>query len=204
MKKPSDPMMQESMRAVALELCREVDGCKLAYGQSDEISLVLTEDTISTEPWFNKEVQKVVSVTASIATAAFNRAFTLQEMKTGRHEDKVGRALFDSRVFVLPNDEEVVNYFIWRQQDATRNAIQALAQAHFSHREIHGYDMSELQEALFTYHKINFNDCETSYKRGFCSIREYYTVEDAQRSRCVIDEDIPIFTEDRAYITDKL
>ena len=112
------------------------------------------------------------------------------------------QAMFDSRVFALPK-EEVVNYFIWRQQDATRNSIQMVGQTNFSHKQLHKKSCDDIQEMLFQEKGINWDDIPTSQKRGVCVIKEQYKLNNEQntfRTRWVVDPDIPIFTQDRNYI----
>jgi tRNA(His) 5'-end guanylyltransferase len=87
----------------------------------------------------------------------------------------------------LPQDD-VCNYFIWRQIDATRNAIQMAGREHFSHKELHKVNCNGIQEKLFQEKGINFNDYPTVRKRGFCIVKG------------VVDLDIPIFTKDREYV----
>jgi tRNA(His) 5'-end guanylyltransferase len=124
-------------------------------------------------------------------------------------EDKIDTAIFDSRGFILPK-EEVCNYFIWRQQDATRNAIQMVGQANFSHKQLQGKNCNEIQEMLFQEKGINFNDLPVYQRRGSSIIKENYEIEAfdkkkqcnvlSQRSRWFIDREIPIFTQFRSYI----
>jgi len=116
MDKPYDIKFKSLMVQTAKYLLEEIAGAKLAYVQSDEISLLITDyDKINTDAWFDKGIQKIVSISASMATQFFNSSY--REMIS---EDKivVPYGLFDSRCFILPKDE-VTNYFIWRQQDAT-------------------------------------------------------------------------------------
>jgi tRNA(His) 5'-end guanylyltransferase len=142
------------MNSTALILTQNVQGCKCAYVQSDEISLLLTDfDTLTTEAWFNYNLQKMVSVSASIATKAFSGQWR-----------RDGVPLFDSRAFNLPK-EEVCNYFVWRQQDWTRNSILMLAQAHFSHKELHGKDSRDMHEMLHT-KGMNWTDLDDRWKNG--------------------------------------
>jgi len=200
--KPYDLIIRDCMEATAIELCKQVQGCKIAYIQSDEISLLLTDyDDIKTDAWFDKNLQKIVSVSASIATLAFNKKmFDIHQQGIGK--TKLFQALFDSRAFVLPK-EEVVNYFIWRQNDATRNAIQGLGQYHFSHKEMQNINTTLLQEKLFIQKQINFNDEPTWYKRGWCIIKETVTLPshpESIRNQWIPDYEIPIFTKDRDYI----
>lgn len=205
-------------------LCKEIAGCKLAYVQSDEISLLLTDyDTIGTQPWFENNLQKLVSVSASIATLAFNRAFasltrdlsdeyayhgvTMRNLWGERTEKNFDAyttaycrgATFDARAFILPK-EEVCNYFIWRQQDATRNSILVVAQSVLSHKEMQSKKCTELQDILFAQKGINWNHFPTIEKRGACIVKATVNKNGAERREWVVDPDIPIFTQDKKYI----
>ncbi len=182
MKKPFDSFFQTAMLKTAEALCEEIQGCRIAYVQSDEITLLIyavaTKEKRS-EAWFGLNLQKMCSVAAGIASVACSR-FLCRPY-----------AVFDARFWNVPL-HEVTNNFIWRQQDATRNSIQGLAQKHFSPNQLHGKSCDELQEMLFSEHGINWNDCQIIDKRGACVRRE-----DGEWS---IDREIPIFTQDRDYI----
>ena len=115
---------------------------------------------------------------------------------------KYNSAMFDSRVFNIPK-EEVCNYFVWRQQDATRNSIEAVGQANFSHKELNCKSCDKIQDMLFTEKNINWNDFPAYQKRGACINKETYELDNdthAIRSRWVVDKNIPVFTQDREYI----
>lgn len=214
-KRPFDDILMETMWETAKYLCENIQGCKVAYTQSDEISLLLTDyEKINTCAWFDNNIQKMVSISASMTTLAFNKIFRNKVHMLDhvvRHEDigyfykleeKFDLAMFDSRVFTLPK-EEVVNYFIWRQQDATRNSIQMVGQASFSHKELHKKSCNDIQEMLHQEKNINWDDISTCKKRGVCIIREQYGLNNEQstlRTRWVVSPDIPIFTQDRNYI----
>lgn len=76
LKKPYDEIFHNTMNATMKYLCENIQGCKLGYTQSDEITLLLTDyDTLTTDGWFDYAVQKMCSVSASMATMAFNRFF---------------------------------------------------------------------------------------------------------------------------------
>jgi tRNA(His) guanylyltransferase len=125
-KSPFSEKLSDAMIDTAKALCEEIAGARLAYIQSDEISLLLHDyNKFDTAAWFDYSVQKVVSVTASIATAHFNRLINVPHL-----------AYFDSRAFNIP-EEEVNNYFIWRQKDWERNSVAMLAQSLFSPKELH-------------------------------------------------------------------
>lgn len=208
--KPWDDKLVRAMNYAAQALMDQVQGAKLAYVQSDEISILATDyDKLLSAAWFDKNVQKMCSVAASVATAAFNAHMAC-------YDGGAKTAHFDARCFALPQ-AEVCNYFIWRQQDATRNSIMGLAQKYFSHKQLHGVNTGQAQEKLFQEHGINWNDCETWQKRGWCVIRKRVemTIEEAQslgtndpeaffRNVIESDWDIPIFTQDREYVESKL
>jgi len=96
-------------------------------------------------------------------------------------------AMFDCRAFNIPK-EEVCNYFIWRQQDATRNSINSLGQMYFTQKQLHGKGVSEVQDMLMKHYDINWNNLDVWKKRGVCS------------NSVGIDKEPPIFTQNREYI----
>lgn len=228
MKKPFDDIFVKTMQDTMKYLCENIQGCVLGYTQSDEISLVLVDYAeLTTDAWFGNNLQKMCSVSASMATLAFNKAFTRNISKQSKRfyteylEEKDASyietleiamnkgAMFDSRVFTIPK-EEVCNYMLWRQQDATRNSILSVGQANFSHKDLHGKSCNNIQDMLMTQKGINWNDYATTLKRGSCCIKvdDGLTAYDevgnicdyTQRSKWVIDNEIPIFSQDRNYI----
>ena len=206
--KPFDENLMESMKATMKCLCREIQGCVLGYTQSDEITLVLIDyKKLDSSAWFDSEVQKICSVVASMATLYFNRIFyekVVDNPSTWEREhfdlcasyDKAIKkgAMFDARCFNVPK-EDVCNNIYWRQLDATRNSIQMVGQANFSHRQLQNKSCAQIQEMLFTEKGVNWNDFSTDKKRGSCCIK----TDDGW----VIDNEIPIFKGDgRKYIED--
>jgi tRNA(His) 5'-end guanylyltransferase len=199
--KPFDEDFAMAMVDTGKGLLEEIQGSKLAYIQSDEISILATDyENIDTQTWFEKNLQKIVSISASIATICFNKCFIFLNLKAPEISDC---GLFDSRAFVLPK-EEVCNYFIWRQNDCTRNSIQGLGQANFSHKEMSGLNNEQVQEKLFKEKGINWNNIDIWKKRGICLYKEQVakTVDgyDVVRTEIIEDRGIPIFTQDRNYI----
>ena len=215
--KPFDEVLVKSMQETMKYLCENIQGCVLGYTQSDEITLILVDyKHLNSDAWFDYEVQKMCSIAASMATMAFNRifqekanewfskvndsiiddAFKLHSL----YFEKIDKgAMFDARVFNIPK-EEVANLIYWRQLDATRNSIQMVGQANFSHKELQNKSCNMIQDMLFQERDINWNDFPTHLKRGSCCIR----VEDG-RSFWFIDKNIPIFKgEDRDYIEKRI
>ena len=181
------------MMGIAYTMIGNMQNCMVAYTQSDEISFLLKDWTnIETSQWFDGNLQKLASVSASMATAYFNHAWP------GFFPDIITTpALFDARAFNLPR-EEVVNYFIWRQQDATRNSIQFIGRKHFSHKELHGKSNEQIQEMLWSEHDCNWNDYAVWKRRGACVYRQ--GGEDSRGASVMTDNEIPVFTQDRSYI----
>lgn len=214
------------MQETAKYLCENIQGCSLAYTQSDEISLLLIDyQRFETSAWFDYEIQKMCSISASMATMAFNKIFrdTVGELHIkGALEKEYScilykaaqkGAMFDSRVSNIPR-EEVTNYFYWRQLDASRNSIQMVGQANFSHKELQHKSCNDIQDMLMTQKGINWNYFPTYQKRGSCVVRNRIVLEsDSIKEKCmlrdpkrgennwIIDKDIPIFKgEGREYI----
>lgn len=213
--RPYDESFLNCMRQTACDVCKNIEGAKLAYTQSDEISILITDDDeLETQPWFGKNLQKIVSVAASMATYFFNKHVSLAcGYKEGQWQASTGltdaweqerMAVFDGRAFVLP-DEEVMNYFEWRQQDATRNSIQSTGQAYFSHKQLDRKTCNDIQDMLMNVYGINWNDMPTAFKRGVCAKKVPCEVptpegEFVKRLKWRIDTEIPIFHKDPEYI----
>lgn len=240
-KKPFDEILIKSMQDTMKYLCENIQGCVLGYTQSDEISLLLVDyKNLNSSAWFDYEVQKLCSISASMATLAFNKAFSKNvqnyyeanvdiiplytaEYKYSDEFDKdyffnvlakaeEKGAMFDARCFNIPK-EEVANYFYWRQKDASKNSIQMLGRAYFSHKELHNKNGNDIQDMLMLEKSVNWNDLPTTQKRGSCCIKTDWTTECAkttntgevitwnERPHWYIDYNIPIFKgEDRNYI----
>ena len=195
--KPFDAVLQNTMVNTAIGLCKGIQNCKLAYTQSDEISLLLVDyENITTEAWFKNNIQKMASVSASMATLLFNSIFSAEQEAfiselSSLYQKRLWRAMFDSRVFNIP-ENDVCNYFIWRQQDAIRNSIQMVAQANFSPKSLQRLSCDKLQEKLRQEKDINWStDFTTGQKRG-------YTIIKGENGWYA--DDSPILTQDRNYI----
>jgi tRNA(His) 5'-end guanylyltransferase len=156
------------------------------------------------------------SIAASMATMAFNKFFyenayqvrpddvRLPDPEEAEYKSVLYKAIekgamFDARCFNIPK-EEVTNLIYWRQLDATRNSIQMVGQANFSHKELQNKSCNMIQDMLHEERGINWNDFPTHQKRGTCVVRK---PNDNGYSEWVIDKEIPIFKgEGRKYIED--
>lgn len=150
---PFDSTLMNCMVVAADLTMQHMSGCKVAYVQSDEVSFLLTDyETHQTEAWFDYNVQKLASITASTFTAHFN----------GDHFTKV--ATFDARAFNVPR-EEVVNYFLWRAKDWHRNSITMYANQFFSPKQMHKKKLADLHDMLHMEGK-NWANLSSQIKNG--------------------------------------
>ncbi len=183
LERPYSRRLAEALDAAAIGLCQEMIGCRFAYGQSDEYSFLLTDFEKENSPlWFDGNVQKIVSVSASLFTAYFNKAFPSERI-----------AAFDSRVLVISRRDEVAKYFLWRQLDASANSLNMLASAHYAHAELEGKSNTEKHEMLFA-KGVNWAKQAADFKRGRVVRRS------ADGKGWEADLAIPVFNRDPAYL----
>lgn len=234
--KPFDEILIKSMQETMKYLCENIQGCVLGYTQSDEITLILIDyKKLDSSAWFDYEVQKICSIASSMATMAFNKFFTKNVYFTDKfdehgnivdkeyipihasHVKAVDRgAMFDARCFNIPK-EEVTNLIYWRQLDASRNSIQMVGQANFSHMELQNKSCNDIQDMLMTQKDINWNNLPTYQKRGSCCVRNKIVIEsdgvmetaqlrDTSKSEneWIVDREIPIFKDKGREYIDKL
>lgn len=223
--KPFDEVLIKSMQKTMKYLCENIQGCVLGYTQSDEITLILVDyKNLNSAAWFDYEVQKMCSIAASMATMAFNKFFAEEVDIYNSNPNNSGiqanwyiaaklkGAMFDARVFNIPK-EEVTNLIYWRQLDATRNSIQMVGQANFSHKALQNKSCNVIQDMLMTEKGINWNNYPTHQKRGSCCVKMYQIDEGCWqshaedklmpngRTRWDVDTEIPIFKDEfRSYV----
>lgn len=202
-KRPVDENLVYCMNETAAYLCRNIQGAQLAYVQSDEISILLNNyRSLDTQSWFGNNLQKMVSVSAGMASAVFTGL-------SGRIFGGINKiAIFDSRSFVVP-ESDVCNYFLWRQKDCERNSVQMLSRSLYSHKQCEDKNNSQLQEMCWQ-KGINWNNCPTSQKRGRCIVKTKVFKKSfnpktgqsiaAKRSEWAVDNEIPVFSQKREYI----
>lgn len=208
--RPFDEVFGNAMVRTMEYCAKNIGNCVFAYCQSDEITFILVDYAkLETDAWFDYRTDKLCSISASMATMAFNKYFfeeardwynkqlpsTLQCEQNIVKQWKVYKiaaekgAMFDARCFNIPK-EEACNLVYWRQLDATRNSIQMVGQANFSHTELQGKSCNIIQDMLLTQRSINWNNYPTRWKRGV-----------AWKKNIGIDYEMPILKdEDRKYV----
>lgn len=214
--RPFDEDMIRIMDNVALDLCQNLQNVHLAFVQSDEVSVLMTDfASPQTEAFFDGNIQKIVSVAASVATASFaksiaglliERAMSFKSLDKFTDGETIKYGLFDARVFTVPDPVEVQNYFVWRQQDATRNSLQMVAQSMYSHKELKGKKGDQLHEMLFQ-KGVNWNNYPVGCKRGKVVCKTItIDIESTDGitmtpAKWTINEP-PVFTQDPEYLRD--
>lgn len=177
LERPYCAPLARALDQAAVALSAAMDGFAFGFGQSDEYSFLLTDfRRDDSRMWFEGSVQKIASVSASVFTAAFAKAYDGP------------MATFDARVFAIPQRGEVEKYFIWRQLDASRNSLNMLASTHYSHDELVGKSERDKHELLFAKGQ-NWAKYPAEFKRG-------RGVLPGER----VDLEVPIFNKDRAYL----
>ena len=210
--RPFDEVFGNAMVRTMEYCAKNIGNCVFAYCQSDEITFILVDYAkLETDAWFDYRTDKLCSISASMATMAFNRFFEMEMnvFKAGHTIFDTNEwaypeasalygaymlsaskgAMFDARCFNIPK-EEACNLVYWRQLDATRNSIQMVGQANFSHKELQGKSCNMIQDMLHEQRGINWNDYPTRWKRGVAWTRHGG-----------IDYDMPILKgENREYV----
>lgn len=217
-KRPFDEILVKAMQDTTEYLCKNIQGCVFGYTQSDEITLILIDyQTFTSGAWFDYEVQKMCSIAASMATMEFNRRFSsmvkqynnkVDDMRVMKiltdedikmliaYENALDRgAMFDARCFNIPK-EEVTNLVYWRQVDASRNSVEMVGRAYFSHKQLHKKSCSNIQDMLHEQFGVNWNNFPTYLKRGSACIKD-------SDGSWKIDLDMPLLKgEGRKYLDD--
>ena len=201
--KPFDPYFIQAMQYTTQKLCEQIMGSKIGYTQSDEISLVLTDfDDIGTEAFFDGNIQKICSVSASIATAYFNQKYQELEFerfrRTGNasdHPDKNKVGCFDCRVYTVSDPWEVYNAILWRQNDCVRNSVSCTAQSLYSHKQLLNKNSVRLKEMIAEKGKP-WDDYPNTCKYGSFVIKK--------DSGWMVDENSPMINKNRKYFFDNI
>lgn len=160
MERPYDVLMSRTMIETTKALVRETNAV-IGYTQSDEITLILYSDAFDSEIWFDGKKQKMISCLASFCSVTFYRLIC----EANPEKKTAPLPTFDCRAYNAPSKTEAVNAVLWREKDATKNAISSAARSLYSHKDIEGKTGSEKQEMLFA-KGVNFNKYPAAFKRG--------------------------------------
>lgn len=152
--RPFDDRFVEAMNQVAVEVIKTIPSARMAFVQSDEISILIKKVMDREEAYFNHRVQKIVSLAAGRASAIMSRLYPEKNV-----------AVFDGRYFTLPDRDTAQKHFIWRQRDCTKNSIMSVGQAFFSHKQLQNKNTLEVREMLKEAGHA-WEDYATQYRHG--------------------------------------
>ena len=174
-RKPFDPKLVSAMRSASITAMK-VLGAKLAYTQSDEITLLFSKGEKQLEHIFSGRIQKICSISSSAATAGFNSSI-----------DDSRLAYFDARAWGVPASERS-NVILWRVQDARRNAVSSLYHSIYGHKAMQGKSSEQMIRKLGEY----WYNLNPAYKYGVlysndgeCSAEAFYYANYEQRNECL-------------------
>ena len=153
LEKPFDPRFVLAMQDVTKWLVHKT-GAVAGYVQSDEISLLWgIDEPNSQKVFFDRRVQKMVSILAALASVRFNQVIPQEILAEGNPENP---PVFDCRVWVVQNQTEAANTFLWRVEDAKSNSVQAVGHKHFSHNQLYKVKNHEIVEKLRTEKNVDW------------------------------------------------
>jgi tRNA(His) guanylyltransferase len=202
--KPYCIKFAESMLSTTVKLCMEVEGAIFAYQHNDEIIIVARNDqNQDTSPWYDNRLQKICSITSSIATQHFNM------FASNMNLNLFGDALFTSQVFVVPNITEAINTIIYKQQHNFHTAIQFAT----FYELLKKYDKIAIKEMMSDLSidektdllkqecDIDFNEYHPSFRRGAACYKVPKIVDGVVKNKWTVNTDLPIFTKDQSFLS---
>lgn len=176
LERPYDKRLSDAMISTMNFLLEKTDA-RLGYTQSDEISLVYFKMANNQQTYFGSRTQKLVSVLASMATAKFNA-----EVRKNIPEKEDIFAYFDCRVWNVPSLEDAADVFVWRQDDAIKNAVSMAASAYYSHNQLHGKNSSEKKSMLLD-KGVKWDDFPEFFTTGTFAMKKHKEVPLPEEAR---------------------
>lgn len=188
-KLPFDDEFMQMMDDTAAYVCENVQGAKLAYVQSDEITIVITcfkyegDELLICSPFFDYRLCKLQSIIASLATAKFNQLFTLRMLSIDSDKplnqqiNEIPLIQFDCKCWDVKTYEDMFAWFKFRQNDCIRNSKQQFAQAYCSHKDL----LNKNADEQITYCKLktgnDWNSLGGQYKYGRLIYHTTYPIQ---------------------------
>ena len=193
-KKPFDEVFINAMNETAMYLCKNIEGAKIAYTQSDEISILLTDfEKPETDCWFGYRLNKMLSIAASLATSKFNQLMTLNLLDCPCSKEdaiemirEMSLAQFDCKVWSVPTKNDVVSWFLFRQNDCIRNSVSMVGSTYFSHNELMFKNTDMVKQMLIDEKNINWDEFPAGQKQGRIIVKEKFV--DGVAEEDLVDE----------------
>lgn len=217
-KLPFDDTFIDIMNQVAAYVCKEIQGCKFAFAQSDEISFIITDfDTPESDSFFGYRLCKMQSIIAGLATAKFNQLIWKELLATPCSTENLVQMMedqplyhFDCKCWNVPTHNDAIGWILYRQNDCIRNSKQQAAQTYLSHKALVGKHTDEQIELLKREKGIDWNtEYDDGKKYGRFIFKEEKTLYTAQnepyiRSYFTIHNGCPLTIEENREIIKNL
>ena len=155
--KPFDKTFMDAMDKTAAYVSQGIQGCKLAYVQSDEISFFVDSTDQEETPFFEFRLCKLLSIIPSMATGKFNEILSSELSRPVE---------FDCKAWNVSNLNDVFAWFLYRQLDCIRNSKQQTAQTYLSHNSLTGLNADDQIKKLKEEKGIDWNIFEPGMKFG--------------------------------------
>ena len=186
---PFDDDFMRMMDDTASYVCANVQGAKLAYVQSDEITIVITNfkvedgEVLKGSSFFDYRLCKLQSIIASLATAKFNQLYALRIL--GMDSDKsynqqlreMPLIQFDCKCWDVKEYNDMFAWFKFRQNDCIRKSKQQFAQAYCPHKEL----LNKNADEQVAYCKLktgkDWTELQGKYKYGRLVYRTTYPTQ---------------------------
>lgn len=212
--KPFDDVLIDAMQYTMVKLSESIMNVKIGYTQSDEITLVLVAyDKAERQLWFDGVADKIITISASMATAFFNDYMDKIKWMPDKMKNEIyphikisskRLAFFDSRAWNVPDADEAINCLLWRQRDCIKNSVSSLAQFHFFPKQLHKKNQEDMRYMLSDI-GANWEDLPVFKQRGTCSVKKHFmhigeNKIATERTKWELDYNIPEFGRDREYL----
>ena len=202
--KPFDDWFISTMDKTAVHLCKEIQNCVCAFVQSDEISLILKDNTLTCSP-YDGRLCKLQSVIPSMATAFFNKEIIKRNLIAGMSIEDITNMpdyCFDCKVWSVPSANDAMAWMLYRQIDCIRNSKQQTAQTFLPHNALMNKDTDEQLTLLISEKGIDWNEFDEDKKYGRFIYKEEVTMtnpdnnETFTRNKWTVHSGFPLMTDD--------
>jgi tRNA(His) guanylyltransferase len=205
--KPQCNKLTECLLSTMMRLCTEIDGAMFAYQHNDEIVVLVRNDqTLETNPWYDNKLQKICSVTSSIATLHFNNCANTVDLNLS------GEPVFVSQVFAVPNIMEAINTMVYKQQHNFYTSIQFACFYELLKKYnkdtikemLNGLSVDEKIDLLHQECNVDFNQYPTSFRRGSACYKIQKIINGVMKNKWAVNDELPIFTKDQSFLSNIL
>ena len=202
--KPFDINFHNYMIDSANKLVSEVEGTVLCYTFGDEITLICKNDqNINTTPWYDNKIQKLSSITASLATLGFNTSANANE------SNLITDIVFLSNVFIVSNYSDAVNYIVQKQQQSIQKSLYFACFYELLKKEFNKNDIKDILFETSSDDKINilkqecnidYNSYSLIFKKGALLYKKPIIIDEIIKNRWVVNNKLPTFVKDNEFL----